>query len=184
MVSPNAEPLDAVQRTTTGDPSASPAPAAAPAGFEQFYEAEFATMVRVAFFLVGSQESAEEIVQDAFIRLYDRWATLARPGGYLRSTVVNGCRDRLRRRRRFDRRRPLLVVDGEATGVTSEQTADRAVLMAALADLPLRCRTALVLRFYGGLRESEIAEAMGVAPGTVKSFIHRGLTQLREGIER
>lgn len=153
-------------------------------GFEQFYAGEFDAMVRVAFFLVGSQESAEELVQDAFVRLYRRWAELENPGGYLRATVVNGCRDRLRRRRRLDRHQVVLGSNGSGTAPWgADQSADRAVLMAALARLPIRCRTALVLRFYGGYSERETAEAMGVAVGTVKSFVHRGLKQLRQEIE-
>ena len=62
--------------------------------------------------------------------------------------------------------------------------AERADLVAALRKLPLRQRSALVLRFYGGFSESEIAETLGVARGTVKSLVHRGLEQLREEIKR
>ena len=157
--------------------------AGTPVSFERFYDEQFDAMVRVAFFVVGSEEAAEEVVQDAFMRLYHRWADLDSPGGYLRTTVVNGCRDRLRRRHRFDRRLTTIAAT-TATHVVAgaDASADRDELMRALAALPIRTRTALVLRFYGGYTERETAEAMGVAIGTVKSSVHRGLEQLRKEI--
>ena len=71
--------------------------------------------------------------------------------------------------------------DGEAPGST-ELGADEVV--DALAKLPMRQRAALVLRYYEDLSEADIAEALGVRPGTVKSLLSRGLDQLREVIER
>ena len=143
--------------------------------FESLFDREYAPMVRLAFLLVDSNEVAEEVVQECFVRLHQRWESVANPGGYLRASVVNRSRD-LQRRRQRERR--LRIVPAEAVAFEADHLGD------ALAALPAKRRAALVLRFYEDLSEAEIAEVLGVRPGTVKSMIHRGLTQLREVIER
>lgn len=155
------------------------------AAFETFYDREFDAMVRVAFLIVGSTETAEELVQDAFIRVHQRWTQLDAPRAYLRTAVVNGCRDRIRRRVRWRQRVPLLAAEPSAAehAAHHDGSGERADLVAALRGLPLRQRSALVLRFYGGFTEAEIATTLGVQPGTVKSLIHRGLESLRTEIE-
>jgi len=159
--------------------------AAGRAAFETFYDAEFDPMVRVAFLIVGSTETAEELVQDAFIRVHQRWCELDTPQAYLRTAVVNGCRDRIRRRVRWRQRIPILAAEPNASAHSKhpEPSGERTDLVAALRTLPLRQRSALVLRFYGGFNEAEIATTLGVQPGTVKSLIHRGLENLRTEIE-
>jgi RNA polymerase sigma-70 factor (sigma-E family) len=147
-----------------------------PVSFEELFEAEYERMVRTALLLLGSRAEAEEVAQDAFARVELRWSRLDNPGGYLRRCVVNRSHDLLRRRR-LEQRFRLLRHE-----VDHELGADE--LTDALAVLPAKRRTAVVLRYYGGLREREIAEAMGVRPGTVKSLIHRALAQLRREIER
>ncbi len=150
-------------------------PVAAPVStFDDLYLAEYDAMVRLAFLMVGAS-AAEEVVQDAFARVFERWASLDRPGAYLRTCVVNGCRQ-LGRRRRLHLRQP-----STAPGV-AELGADH--LLEALDRLPPARRAAIVLRYYGDLSEAEIAATLGVRPGTVKSMVHRGLQQLREVIER
>ena len=145
------------------------------AGFDEFYRAEYAPMVRLARGLVDTSECAEEIAQDAFAQVFERWDRLEAPGGYLRTAVVNGARSELRRRE--VRRRVGLARPPQAT-------AERDYLTDALGRLPPKRKTALVLRYYAGLSEREIAETMGVRPGTVKSLVSRGLAELREVIER
>ncbi len=145
------------------------------AGFDEFYRVEYAPMVRLARGLVDTSESAEEIAQDAFAKVFERWDRLDVPGGYLRTAVVNGARSELRKRE--VRRRVGL---GHPRPVAPE----RDYLVDALNQLPLKRKTALVLRFYAGLSEREIAETMGVRPGTVKSLVSRGLAELREVIEQ
>ncbi|MYK88528.1 MAG: sigma-70 family RNA polymerase sigma factor, partial [Acidobacteria bacterium] len=66
--------------------------------FDDFYRAEYAPMVRLARALLDTSESAEEIAQDAFARVFERWDRLDSPGGYLRTAVVNGARSELRKR--------------------------------------------------------------------------------------
>ena len=144
--------------------------------FDDVYRRERVPMVRLAVLLVGSQEQAEEIVQDAFAQLFERWERVDRPGAYLRTCVVNGCR-RTHRRRGHDRRAAAVVGQPLPAGLGADHLAD------ALAALPARRRAAVVLRYYEDLSEAEIAEALGVRPGTVKSLLHRGLAQLRQAVE-
>ena len=148
--------------------------AAADTSFEALYAREATAMSRVAYLLVGSPELAQELVHDAFARLYERWDEVDNPGGYLRTCVVNGCRDSLRRR---------LLSDRERTDVREDAQLGADHLVDALAQLPHRQRAAIVLRYYEDRSEADIAELLGVRPGTVKSLLHRGLANLREVIE-
>ena len=143
--------------------------------FEEFYRAEYLPMVRLAFGLLDTPEAAEEITQDAFAKVFERWSRLENPGGYLRTAVVNGARSELRKREVRRRIRP-----GRAQQVPAQQD----YLLDALEKLPTRRKTALVLRYYGDLSEREIARVMGIRPGTVKSLLSGGLAQLREVIDR
>jgi DNA-directed RNA polymerase specialized sigma24 family protein len=144
--------------------------------FEDLYTTDYRPLVRLAFVMLGHHGPAEEVVQDSFAKVYERWATLDKPGGYLRTCVVNGCREVHRRRRLALWRRPS-VVPG-----TSDLGADH--MLSALACLTPKRRAAVVLRYYLDMPEAEIAETLDVRPGTVKSMLHRSLTQLREVIER
>lgn len=144
--------------------------------FERFYREAYADAVRLALLITGSRETAEEIAQDAFVSVHQRWSSIDRPAAYLRTTVVNACRSAGRRQGRWERRRHLVATD--------DRHEDRQPDLAdVLLTLPLRQRAALVLRFWNGLSEAEIAEALDVRPGTVKSLVHRGLAALRQELE-
>lgn len=145
-------------------------------GFHDLYRAEYEPMVRLARGLVDGLEIAEEIVQDAFAKVFERWNRLDQPGGYLRTAVVNGARSELRKRE-VRRRVGLRPMYQPAPG-------ERDYLLDALNQLSPRQKAALVLRFYEGMTEKEIAQAMGVRPGTVKSATSRGLAELRKVMER
>ena|SRR5579862_9237574 len=146
------------------------------AGFDELYRREYAPMLRLASLLVDAREQAEEVVHDAFAKVYERWGKLDRPGAYLRTCVVNRSRD-VQRRRRFER-------GGKSGDGDASSDLGAAELLDALAKLPSRQRAALVLRYYEDLPEADIAEVLGVRPGTVKSLVSRGLDQLREVVER
>ena len=148
-----------------------------PISFDDVYRRESVALVRLALLLVGSREQAEEIVQDAFAQLFERWDGIQRPGAYLRTCVVNGCR-RDHRRQSQDRRAAADTPVDLHTMLGADDLAD------ALAALPARRRAAIVLRYYEDLSEADIAEALGVRPGTVKSLLHRGLAQLRQAVDR
>jgi RNA polymerase sigma-70 factor (sigma-E family) len=152
------------------EPAHTSAEAYTPRTFESLYADEVDAMARVAFLMVGSVEQAEELVHDAFARLFERWDRVDNPGGYLRTCVVNGCKDRLRRRS-VERRHPVSPAPSDPE---TEHLAD------VLATLPYRQRAAVVLRFYEDRSESDIADLLGCRPGTVKSLLHRGLARLRE----
>lgn len=147
----------------------------APAGFVALYREQYGAMVRLAYLLTDSKAIAEELVQDAFVRVYQRWAHVDNGPAYLRRAVVNACRSHHRRRflqRRHPAEPPPPVEMPEPDGMWE-----------LLAGLSPRRRAALVLRFYEDLPVRDIAEALGCSSGTVKSLIHRGLAQLRKGMD-
>jgi RNA polymerase sigma factor (sigma-70 family) len=156
---------------TDPDCDLAPDPGAALAAL---YEAEWPKLLRVAYVLTDSLPTAEEIVQDAFVRLQSAPGVVANPGGYLRTTVVNACRD-VHRHRAVVRRTPL---------PRSESTIDEHdELFDALASLPWRQQAALVLRFHVDLSDTDIAAALGCRPSTVRSIIRRALATLRKDLQ-
>jgi RNA polymerase sigma-70 factor (sigma-E family) len=156
------------------------------------YQAHAVGMIRIALLMLGDRAAAEDVVQDAFLGLYRRWRGLNEPEkaeAYIRSAVLNGCRDALRRRSRRSRQDWVAAVDlgeppsAEAMALISE---DRRRILAGLRRLPVRQREALVCRYYLELSEAETALAMDVSRGTVKSTTSRAITALgrmfREGL--
>jgi RNA polymerase sigma-70 factor (sigma-E family) len=153
--------------------------AAARAQVTALYQAHALGLVRFAKIMLGDQSVAEDIVQEAFLGLYRRWDAVREPDkvlGYLRASVVNACR--VVHRSRFRRDRALLLLPAAGVVISAEDSAmigeANRELIAALLRLPDRQREALVLRYYLGLTEDEVAEAMNVSRGTVKSATSRG----------
>ena len=149
------------------------------AAFGEFYGAEQPRMVRVAFLLTGSFETAQDVVQDSFVRVYRRWDQIRDPSGYLYRTVVNGCRSHHRRATSEQQVRDRV---GREPGLTPLHSVGDE-MRDALASLPYRQRAALVLRFYDDLSEADAAAVLGCRPGTVGSLVHRGLAQLKKVID-
>ena len=133
-------------------------------------------MVRLALALTGSEASAQDVVHDVFIRAHAHWDRIEHPRAYVRTAVVNACRSASRKAKRERSADALFVVEDV------ELEADE--MFDALASLPYRQRAALVLQYYEGLPQSEIAEILGCREGTVASLVHRGLTQLRRVIDQ
>ena len=150
---------------------------AAPIGFAEFYEREWSGAVRLAALLTQSTTAAEDVAQDAFVRVYPHWASARNPGGYLRVTLVNVCRNRQRHAGVHQSKLPLLVEPASVELATSD-------LADAVAGLPYRQRAVLVLRYHLGQSEAEIAEALGVRAGTVKSLSARALARLAKELPR
>lgn len=150
------------------------------------YATQWVPMVRLAALMLGSTSAAEEIVQEAFVKLYARWSRLRDPStavGYLRVSVVNGCRSWHRHQAVERRHRPLPPPDpGGPEEVAEQHELDRSVLR-ALANLPPRQREVLVLRYYADATEAEIADLCRISRGAVKSHAHRGLAALRRALQ-
>ena len=169
-------------------PSGDQARADATQAVSALYEAHAVGLIRLAVVMLGDRSVAEDVVQEAFCGLYRRWGQLADPDkalGYVRASTLNGCRSELRHRLRAQRRErqapaAVLAASAEQAALLGEE--HRQVL-SALRRLPDRQREALVLRFYLDQTEPEIAETMGISPGTVKSTTSRGLAALGKLLE-
>jgi len=137
--------------------------------------------IRLAYLLTGDRTAAEDLVQEAFVRFVGRLRFLRDPDAfepYLRRTIVNLSKNHFRRRaveRAYLEREGPRIEDFS----TDPDFASHDTLRSALLRLPLRQRTALVLRYYEGLPDDTIAELLGCRPATVRSLVARGLEALR-----
>ena len=138
------------------------------------FHPEYVGLVRLVWLIVGSQPAAEDAVQDAFVVLHRRWADVQRPGAFVRTAALNNAR-RVARRATVERR-----LIRRALPLAGSQPAPDEHLADALRRLPLRQRTAVVLRYYD---EAHIAAVLGCAPGTVKSLLSRAKAALRDSLD-
>jgi RNA polymerase sigma-70 factor (sigma-E family) len=151
------------------------------------FTAHYRALVRLAVLLVHDRGIAEDLTQDAYVALHGRWRRLRdadKALAYLRATVVNRARSALRRRSVVNRY--LSSVPPQSTVPSAEYAAlgllEHADVLTAVRRLPQRQREAIVLRYYADLSEAQIAEAMGVSRGAVKSHASRGLAALRAAL--
>lgn len=156
--------------------------------FESLYRLHVGRTYALALRMLADEREAEEATQDVWVRAWQRLETFR--GGsafstWLHRLAVNRVLDRLRRRRRDDARsEPLDHPAALARGVRSDRAEERLDLERALAELPDGARTAFVLHEVEGLKCREVAEATGIAVGTVKAQLHRARRLLREALER
>jgi DNA-directed RNA polymerase specialized sigma24 family protein len=143
--------------------------------FEEVYRAHRAAAVQLAWLLTHDRAVAEDVAHDAFAALFVVFRDVDRPLPYLRRSVVNGVYARTRQLRR-EHRRNGLVMAGEP-GTTAGPTGGVADLVSSL---PLDQRTAVVLRYWAGLRDREIADVMGIRPSTARSHLSRATARLRK----
>jgi RNA polymerase sigma factor (sigma-70 family) len=158
------------------------------AAVAELFEIHHLPLVRLAV-LLGADD-AEDVVAEAFYQLYRRWPRLRSPEAaatYLRSVVVNLTRMRIRHLQvvrkhaaRSGDEQAYVVASGEERAVLRD---DQKALVDAVRALPARQREALVLRFWLDLRESEIADAMGITAGSVKVHVSRGMAALSRVLE-
>ncbi|MBE1466722.1 RNA polymerase sigma-70 factor (sigma-E family) [Kibdelosporangium phytohabitans] len=150
---------------------------------EDLYRMHRMRLVRLALLLVDEPATAEDVVQEAFTGLHRHWSNLrdgAAAVGYLRTAVVNGSRSVLRRRKTARDYTPPHAVNARSAESLAMLTAEHQAVVQALSQLPPRQREVLVLRYYGGLSEAEIADAAGISKGTVKSTASRALDALQK----
>lgn len=144
--------------------------------FDELYAAQYAAMVRLAHSLVDTRQRAEEIAQDAFAAVYERFDRLAAPTAYLRTCVLNGCRRAIRRRMLRRSREQAVAEGGTELGFNH--------VLDAVRRLPHRQRSMIALRYDLQLTDAEIAATLDVPLGTVKSTLFRAITTLRQEIEK
>lgn len=159
--------------------------AAAVTDLEELYARQWHALVRLAVLLVDDMQSAEDVVQEAFLGLQRNLARVA-PGSelaYLRASIVNGSRSMLRRRRTVRGHQPQAPDPIGGADVDLMAKAQRDALVFALGALPRRQKEVLVLRYWSQLSEAEIAASLGVSVGTVKTSARRGLAALQLRLE-
>ena len=150
------------------------------------YTTHYRSLVRLAVLLVRDVATAEEVVQDSFIAMHAAWRRLRdteKALSYLRQSVVNRSRSVLRHRVVVDKNAPKPAPDMPSAEQGAISLLERSAVIAALRTLPPRQREALVLKYYADLSEAQIATAMGISRGAVKSHTARGVAALRVVLE-
>ncbi|KIH98541.1 RNA polymerase subunit sigma-24 [Streptomonospora alba] len=153
----------------------------------QLYTTQYRPLVRLATLLVRDSATAEEVVQDAFVAMHGAWRRLRDPNkalSYLRQSVVNRARSVLRHRAVVEKHAPKALPDAPSAEQGAMSELERAAVIEALRHLPSRQREAVVLRYYGDFSEAQIADAMGISRGAVKSHTARGIAALRSALEQ
>lgn len=152
----------------------------------ELYSAHYRSLVRLAALLVRDVGTAEEVVQDAFVAMHGGWHRLRdndKALSYLRQAVVNRSRSVLRHRVVVDRNAPKPPPDEPSAEHGAITLFERSAVVAALKGLPPRQREAVVLRFYADMSEAQIADAMRISRGAVKSHTARAMQALRSSLE-
>jgi RNA polymerase sigma-70 factor (sigma-E family) len=152
--------------------------------FHEYVAARGRALLRTAYLLTGNIADAEDLVQSALAKTYLAWDRItdrAAVDGYVRRAIVNTHISWWRRRR---------LDEFPTDEVPDQAVADHAVdsdlqesLQSAIDRLPQRMRAAVVLRFYEDMTETEVAEALGVSLGTVKSTVSRAVAKLRSYVD-
>jgi len=142
--------------------------------FATFFEEMRTSAGRFAYVLTNSSTAADEIAQDAFVQMFRRWDDIENPKAYLFKSVLNGSRSWARRERR---------IAPDDRPVTYEPDVDAIAVRTALAALPDTERELLVLRYFVGLSDREVADVVDRPLGTVKTVIRRGLQMMKEAFD-
>jgi RNA polymerase sigma-70 factor (sigma-E family) len=152
---------------------------------EEIYVRNAASALRLAYFLTGDRELAEDLTQEAFVRVAGRFRHLRDPDdlpAYLRRTIVNLFTSQLRRRR--VEREWLCRQRAQLPVLNAVDIAERDDLWRAMATLPERQRAALVLRYYEDLSEEDAAEVLRCSIGALNQLVVRAKSTLRQHIQR
>jgi RNA polymerase sigma-70 factor (sigma-E family) len=154
-------------------------------GFAEFARARWGRLVRLAYSLTLDLGRAEDLVQESLAKLWAKWSQVrdGAPEAYLRQTIVNGAISASRRRWKGEEPRWELP-EPTHTGIgpeAAEAAAQRDWLRRGLADLTVLQRAVVVLRYAEDLSERQVADLLGISPGSVKTHAFRGLARLRAG---
>jgi RNA polymerase sigma-70 factor (sigma-E family) len=153
----------------------------------ELYSVHYRALVRLSALLVRDIPTAEEVVQDAFVAMHGGWQRLRdaeKALAYLRQAVVNRSRSVLRHRTVVDKNMQKAPPDMPSAEHGALALLERSAVVTALRGLPERQRQAIVLRYYADLSEAEIADAMQISRGAVKSHTARGMAALRSALEQ
>ncbi|PZS28709.1 MAG: SigE family RNA polymerase sigma factor [Pseudonocardiales bacterium] len=152
------------------------------AEYEPFVHARYASLVAFAFTLTGDHHTAEDLVQEALVRMWRAWPRIEQddPQGYARTVIARSFAKG--RRRRWSAEYPAAHIPESAVTAEQDRTGEADRLLRALVTLPPRMRTVVVLRYREDLSERAVADALGCSVGSVKSHASRGLARLRESL--
>jgi RNA polymerase sigma-70 factor (sigma-E family) len=151
-----------------------------PEDFSEFVKVRYADLLRTAYLLTGSRDSAEDLVQSSLLRAMRRWHRVDDPMAYVRRCMVN---ERTSRWRRMRGKEVLAAVLPDASGPDhADGVAARDELLTEMAKLPDRMRAVLVLRYWEDLSEADTAALLRCSTGSVKSQASRGLARLRDAL--
>lgn len=151
------------------------------AAFDAYVNDRGSSFLRFAYVLSGDYHLAEDLVQEALVKVHRRWSKLQdvqQPGAYVRKAILNQYLS-WRRRRSSSEQPEMLEEESIQRPDHAERVADRDELWTALAGLPRQQRAVLVLRFYEDMDDDEIAGLIGCSPRTVRSHASRGLARMR-----
>ena len=171
---------------STGTGSGTLAEGEADAALAALYSMHYRSLVRLAALLVRDNATAEEVVQDSFVAMHSAWRRIRdneKALSYLRQSVVNRSRSVLRHRAVVDHNAPKPAPALPSAEQGALTLLERTAVVAALRALPARQREALVLRYYADLSEAQIASAMGISRGAVKTHTARAIASLRAVLE-
>jgi RNA polymerase sigma-70 factor (sigma-E family) len=152
--------------------------------FGDYVRSRGGSLLRAAHALTGNRADAEDLVQATLVKAYQSWSNVADPAAldtYVRRVMVNTHISGWRRRRVDE-----YPTDQMPEAATADQTGDsdlQELVQRAVDRLPRRMRAAVMLRFYDDMSEPEVAAALGVSVGTVKSTVARAVAKLREDAE-
>jgi len=191
-----ARPADVTDTPVASDaivPAVSTAPGAAPKGrsadwaVTELYSLHYRALVRLAVLLVRDVPTAEDVVQDSFVAMHESWRRLRDADSalaYLRQAVLNRSRSVLRHRAVADKHRPNPPPGMPSAEYGALVRLEQSAVVAALRRLSGRQREAIVLRYYADFSEAEVAAAMGISRGAVKSHTARAIAALRADLEQ
>lgn len=148
--------------------------------FTRFFYEQYQSIVTDAYFIVGNKDDAMDISDEALFRAYINWRKISaydKPGAWVRRVAI-----RLAQRRRYRRRKEVSYDGRPDSGYEHGDVAAYMDLRNAIASLPLKQRTAVVLRYYDDLPVAEVADAMGSKEATVGRYLHEARERLRRAL--